>query len=154
MFFWKFSGDAGDYVGGTISKILAFALSVQAVYKKGKKNLQTLSKLLVMLDLTDLCYHLSIPDDRDPYYCRGEGIHQRQFISEDERLSWDESRGSYSRLAVWENTHTNTGKPNPTALKRPIKTSCLPLLSTAQHRADGVEKGESKAVASGLLQIV
>lgn len=49
-------------------------------------------EMIIMLGLTDLCYNLKIAHNRDPHYCRGEGIHQ--LISEDELLSRDETQDS------------------------------------------------------------
>lgn len=58
----------------------------------------------IVLDLTDLCDDLKTPHRHDPHYSGGEEIHQRQFISEDELLSWDETRGSHSTQHVCEHT--------------------------------------------------
>lgn len=54
----------------------------------------------IMSDLTDMCYNLKITRHRDPHYGGGEESHQRQFISEDELLSWDEFHGSHSTPLV------------------------------------------------------
>lgn len=45
------------------------------------------------------------PGHRDPHHGGGEEIHQTQFISEDELLSQDATRGSYSTPLVYERTH-------------------------------------------------
>ncbi|KAI3374877.1 hypothetical protein L3Q82_021415, partial [Scortum barcoo] len=81
-----------------------------------------------------------IPHDHDPYYCgRGEGTHQRQFISGDELLSWDETHGSYSRPLGCECAQTLAPpKPIPQmAYYNFLSSSPLP----AGRRADRIRKG-------------
>lgn len=65
------------------------------------------------------------PSHRDPHQGGGEEIHQTQFISEDELLSQDATRGSYSTPLVYERTRPLTDLPAFTT-----SCSCPPSLQT------------------------
>lgn len=59
----------------------------------------------IMLDLTDMCHDLEITRHHDEHYGGGEEIHQRQFIGEDELLSWDDAHSSHSALITPSRPH-------------------------------------------------
>ena len=99
--------------------------------------------MVIMLDLDWSVLRFKDPSWPWPIFLSGEeGIHQRQFISEDELLSWDETHGSYSMPLVCEQ-YTQTLAP-PQSPKWPIITSCPSSRLPEDHWADRIWRVKEK----------
>lgn len=90
------------------------------------------------------CWTWSVLSFEDPSWLwpillQGEGIYQRQFISEDELLSWFIVK---ARPLIYEHTQTLVLYP---CLKRPIITSCPRLVSRQTTELSGYERWKQRS---------